>query len=34
VAQWIDSASVFEDGARLVPAAATETPPAMLIGSW
>ena len=35
VAHWIDStASVFEDGAGLVPASATETSPAMLIGSW
>jgi beta-lactamase regulating signal transducer with metallopeptidase domain len=33
--QWIDStASVFEDGAGLVPRPATETPTAMLIGSW
>ncbi len=33
--QWIDStASVFEDGAGLVPGLGTETPPAMLIGSW
>jgi beta-lactamase regulating signal transducer with metallopeptidase domain len=32
---WIDStASVFEDGAGLVPGLATETPPAMLIRSW
>jgi hypothetical protein len=32
---WIDStAGAFQDGAGLAPGPATETPPAMLIGSW